>query len=57
MFSAGSRYSSAGPPYLVTLPDGAQVLAVPVPVRQAPPVLGYHPSGSTDRLDRWPSST
>jgi hypothetical protein len=51
MFSAGSRYSAAGPPYQVTLPDGSQVLATPVPVRQAPAVLGYHPSSSTDRLD------
>lgn len=51
MFSAASRYATAGPPYPVTLPDGTQVLATPIPVRQAPPVLGYHPSGSTDRLD------
>jgi hypothetical protein len=51
MFSAGSRYSSAGQPYLVTLPDGSQVLAAPVPVRRAPPVLGYHPGGGADRLD------
>jgi hypothetical protein len=51
MFSAGSRYSSAGQPYQVTLPDGSQVLAIPIPVRQAPAVLGYHPNSSTDRLD------
>jgi hypothetical protein len=51
MFFAGSRYSAAGAPYLVTLPDGAQVLATPIPVRQAPPVLGYHPTSGTDRLD------
>ncbi|HEY2284989.1 MAG TPA: hypothetical protein VGH88_04525 [Streptosporangiaceae bacterium] len=50
MFSAASRYSSAGPPYLVTLPDGVQVLATPIPVRQPPPALGYHPGG-TGRLD------
>jgi hypothetical protein len=35
----------------VTLPDGSRVLATPIPVRQPPPVLGYHPTGSTDRLD------
>jgi len=51
MFSAGSRYASAGPPYQVTLPDGSQVLATPIPVREPPPVLGYHPAGSTGRLD------
>jgi hypothetical protein len=51
MFSAGSRYASAGQPYQVTLPDGSHVLATPLPVRQPPPVLGYHPGGSTDRLD------
>lgn len=51
MFSAGSRYAAAGPPYLVTLPDGSQVLATPVPGRQPPPVLGYHPGGGTERLD------
>ncbi len=51
MFSAGSRYAAAGPPYQVTLPDGSQVLATPVPVRQPPPLLGYHPSTSSDRLD------
>jgi hypothetical protein len=51
MFSAGSRYAAAGPAYQVTLPDGSQVLATPIPVRQPPPVLGYHPSASGDRLD------
>lgn len=51
MFFAGSRYLPAGQPYPVTLPDGSQVLATPIPVRQPPPVLGYHPRGSTDRLD------
>jgi hypothetical protein len=51
MFSAGSRYASAGQPYQVTLPDGSQVLATPIPSRQPPPVLGYHPTSSTDRLD------
>ena len=51
MFSSGSRYASAGQPYQVTLPDGSQVLATPLPVRQPPPVLGHHPGGSTDRLD------
>lgn len=51
MFSAASRYAAAGPPYQVTLPDGSQVLATPIPVRQPPPVLGYHPSTSSDRLD------
>jgi hypothetical protein len=50
MFSAGSRYA-AEQPYLVSLPDGTQVLATPIPVRQPPPALGYHPSSSTDRLD------
>ena len=51
MFSAGSRYSSAGQPYQVTLPDGRQVLATPLPLPQHAPVLGYHPRASTDRLD------
>jgi hypothetical protein len=51
MFSAGSRYQSAGQPYQVTLPDGTQVLATPIPVRQPPPVLGYHPVSGTGRLD------
>jgi hypothetical protein len=51
MFSPGSRYASAGQPYQVTLPDGAQVLATPIPLRRPPPVLGCHPSSSTDRLD------
>lgn len=51
MFSAGSRYASAGQPYLVSLPDGSQVLATPLPARQRPPALGYHPRGSTERLD------
>lgn len=51
MFSAGSRYAAAGPPYQVTLPDGTQVLATPIPARQPPPLLGYHPSTSSDRLD------
>lgn len=51
MFSAGSRYQSAGPPYLVSLPDGSQVLATPLPLPQPLAVLGYHPRGSTDRLD------
>ncbi|HET9080127.1 MAG TPA: hypothetical protein VFO01_06385 [Trebonia sp.] len=51
MFSAGSRYASAGQPYLVTLPDGSRVLATPIPLRQPPPVLGYHPGSSTGRLD------
>lgn len=51
MFSAASRYAAAGPPYQVTLPDGSQVLATPIPVRRPPPVLGYHPRTSSDRLD------
>ena len=51
MFPAGSRYAAAGPPYQVTLPDGTQVLATPIPVRQPPPLLGYHPRTSSDRLD------
>jgi hypothetical protein len=51
MFSAGSRYASAGQPYQVTLPDGTQVLATPIPIRQPPPVIGYHPSSGSDRLD------
>jgi hypothetical protein len=51
MFLAGSRYALAGQPYQVTLPDGSQVLATPIPVRQPLPVLGYHPGNSTDRLD------
>jgi hypothetical protein len=51
MFSPGSRYSSAGQPYAVTLPDGSQVLATPIPVRQPPLVLGYHPGTGTNRLD------
>lgn len=51
MFSAGSRYLSAGQPYLVSLPDGSQALATPLPARQRPPVLGYHPRTSNDRLD------
>jgi hypothetical protein len=51
MFAAGSRYLAAGAPYLVTLPDGAQVLATPLPLPHPAPVLGYHPRGSTDRLD------
>ena len=28
MFAAGSRYSNAGPAYLVTLPDGRRTLSV-----------------------------
>jgi hypothetical protein len=51
MFFAGSRYSSAGQPYQVTLPDGSQVLATPIPARQPPPVLGYHQAVGGDRLD------
>lgn len=51
MFSTGSRYAAAGQPYQVTLPDGSQVLATPIPVRQPPPLLGYHPANSSDRLD------
>jgi len=51
MFSAGSRYLSAGQPYLVPMPDGSQVLATPLPLPQPAPVLGYHPHSSTDRLD------
>ncbi len=51
MFSPGSRYLSAGQPYQVTLPDGSQVLATPLPLRTRPDVQGYHPLGSTDRLD------
>jgi hypothetical protein len=51
MFAAGSRYLAAGSPYLVTLPDGSQVLATPLPLPQPEPVLGYHPPKSTDRLD------
>jgi hypothetical protein len=51
MFAAGSRYLSAGPSYLVALPDGRRVLAVPLPMPEQPPVQGYHPRTSTDRLD------
>ena len=51
MFAAGSRYLTAGPPYLVSLPDGRQVLATPLPPPHRDPVLGYHPPSSTDRLD------
>jgi hypothetical protein len=51
LFSAGSRYLAAGPAYLVTLPDGQQVLATPLPLPAPAPVQGYHPSTSTDRLD------
>ena len=51
MFAAGSRYLSAGPAYLVALPDGRHVLAVPLPLPEQPSVQGYHPRTSTDRLD------
>lgn len=51
MFSAGSRYLSAGPPYQVKLPDGTQVLATPLPLPQPAAVQGYHPRGGTTRLD------
>ena len=51
MFAAGSRYLSAGSPYLVTLPDGRQVLATPLPLPHPGPVLGYHPPSNADRLD------
>lgn len=51
MFSAGSRYLSAGPPYLVSAPDGSKVLATPLPLPAPAPVLGWHPRSSTDRLD------
>lgn len=51
MFSPGSRYLTAGQPYQVILPDGSQVLATPLPLRKRADVQGYHPVGSTDRLD------
>jgi hypothetical protein len=53
MFSQGSRYLSAGQPYQVSLPDGSQVLATPLPLppAQPGPLLGYHQGGGTDRLD------
>lgn len=51
MFAAGSRYLTAGPAYLVSLPDGRQVLATPLPLPHQGPVAGYHPPRSTDRLD------
>lgn len=51
MFSAGSRYLSAGPPYEVSLPDGTPVLATPLPLPQPAALLGYYPRGSTGRLD------
>ena len=51
MFSPGSRYQPAGPAYPVSLPDGAPVLATPLPLPQRAPVLGYHPRTSKDRLD------
>lgn len=51
MFSPGSRYSLAGQPYPVLLPDGRQVLATPLPLPRQPPLRGYHPRGGTERLD------
>jgi hypothetical protein len=51
MFAAGSRYLAAGPAYLVTLPDGREVLATPLPLPHPGQVVGYHPPSSTDRLD------
>jgi hypothetical protein len=51
MFAQGSRYQSAGQPYQVKLPDGSLVLATPIPLPRPAPVLGYHPKGSTSRLD------
>lgn len=51
MFTAGSRYLAAGEPYLVSLPDGSQVLATPIPLPRPAPVLGYHQSGGGERLD------
>jgi hypothetical protein len=50
MFSAGSRYLSAGTPYQVQLPDGTKVLATPLPLPQPAAVQGYHPRGGTARL-------
>jgi hypothetical protein len=51
MFSAGSRYLSAGPPYQVTLPDGTKVLATPLPLPQPAAIRGFHPRGGATRLD------
>jgi hypothetical protein len=51
MFSAGSRYLSAGPPYQVTLPDGTKVLATVLPLPQPSAIQGYHPRGGASRLD------
>ena len=51
MFSAASRYSAAGAPYPVTLPDGRQVLVTPLPLPRPVSARGYHPRGGTERLD------
>lgn len=51
MFFPGSRYETAGAPYVTQGPDGAEVARIPIPVRLAVPIVGYHRQAQGDRLD------
>jgi len=50
MFYPGSRYQNTGT-YTVTRADGTRVSVARLPLPQAPPLLGYHPRQSAQRLD------
>jgi hypothetical protein len=50
MFTPDSRYYGSTP-YVVTLPDGSTVTAVPVAVPTPAPLIGFHRRAGGDRLD------
>jgi hypothetical protein len=50
MFFPGSRYEKQQT-YTTTLPNGAQVTAVQMPLPRRAPILGAHPRTDAQRLD------
>jgi hypothetical protein len=50
MFTPDSRYAGAST-YTVTLPSGATVSAVTLPLPRPAPPIGYHRRSGGDRLD------
>ena len=50
MFSANSRYANQAL-YTATTADGKQVRAVTLPLPSQPPLAGFHPRRTGERLD------
>lgn len=50
MFTPDSRYADSST-YSVTLPNGAIVTAVSLPLPNPAPLIGYHQRSGGDRLD------